>query len=89
MKIISGIEPDASWWEASKTIFVPVFFGLLSLFRTRSSGKKYSRTRATLKTTRPTILLRIVACVFVTAVTFLPSRCLATAGEFIPNPAVA
>jgi hypothetical protein len=27
----------------------------------------------------------IVACVFVTAVTFLPSRCLATIGEFLPS----
>jgi hypothetical protein len=31
----------------------------------------------------------IVACVFVTAVTFLPSRCLATIGGFLPNQAVA
>jgi hypothetical protein len=31
----------------------------------------------------------IVACVFVTAVTFLPSRCLATIGGFLPNRAVA
>jgi hypothetical protein len=30
----------------------------------------------------------IVACVFVTAVTFLPSRCLATIGGFLPNRAV-
>jgi hypothetical protein len=29
----------------------------------------------------------IVGCVFVTAVTFLPSRCLATVGEFLPNRA--
>jgi hypothetical protein len=31
----------------------------------------------------------IVACVFVTTVTFLPSRCLATIGEFLPNRPVA
>jgi hypothetical protein len=31
----------------------------------------------------------IVACVFVTAVTFLPSRCLATIGAFLPNRDVA
>jgi hypothetical protein len=30
----------------------------------------------------------IVACVFVTAGTFLPSRCLATIGGFLPNRAV-
>jgi hypothetical protein len=30
----------------------------------------------------------IVACVFVTAVTFLPSRCLATIGGLLPNRAV-
>jgi hypothetical protein len=31
----------------------------------------------------------IVACVFVTAVTFPPSRCLATIGGFLPNRAIA
>jgi hypothetical protein len=36
----------------------------------------FDTTRATLKTTRPTILLFLR--VFVTAETFLPSRCLAT-----------
>jgi hypothetical protein len=30
----------------------------------------------------------IVACVFVTAVTFLPNRCLATMRGFLPNRAV-
>jgi hypothetical protein len=30
----------------------------------------------------------IVACVFVAAATFLPSRCLATTGGFLPNTAV-
>jgi hypothetical protein len=30
----------------------------------------------------------IVACVFDTAVTFIPSRCLATIGGFLPNRAV-
>jgi hypothetical protein len=31
----------------------------------------------------------IVACIFVTAVTFLLSRCLATIGEFLPNRCLA
>jgi hypothetical protein len=31
----------------------------------------------------------IVACVFVTAVTFLPSRCLATIGRFLPSRCLA
>jgi hypothetical protein len=31
----------------------------------------------------------IVVCVFFTAVTFLPSRCLATIGRFLPKWAVA
>jgi hypothetical protein len=31
----------------------------------------------------------IVACVFVTAVTFLPSRCLATIGQFLPSRCLA
>jgi hypothetical protein len=31
----------------------------------------------------------IVACLFVTAATFLPSRCLVTIGGFLPNQAVA
>jgi hypothetical protein len=30
----------------------------------------------------------IIACVFVTAVTFLPSRCLATTGRFLPSRCV-
>jgi hypothetical protein len=60
---------------------------------TRSSGKNQrptflDTTRATLKTMRGTILY-IVACVFVAAVTFLPSRYQSKLRGFLPSRCLA
>jgi hypothetical protein len=46
----------------------------------KEKNKKFWEELITMKTMRPTILLLLR--VFVTAVTFLPSRCLATIGGF-------